>query len=279
MSSVTSTIKLNNGADMPVIGLGTAGSMWRNDAEAAKAVRHGLEVGYRMLDTAEAYQNENGVGQGIRDSGIDRSQIFITTKFDLPWHGRDLVRDALASSLKRLQTDYVDMYLIHWPNPAENRFVDAWRGLTDLLREGRVRAIGMSNFKRAHLERILTESDVRPDVNQIQLNPSIARSDERAFHARHGIVTQAWTPTGKAPLRNDATVRAIAGARSKTPTQIVLRWHIDLGIVPLPCSHVRSHLKENLALFDFSLTEAELKALGTLDGTAENVLDSDVFGH
>lgn len=272
------TIRLNNGADMPALGFGTAGGLYRNDAVAAKAVREAIEVGYRMFDTAEDYNNEDGVGQGIRDSGIDRSSVFITTKFNVQWHGRDLVRQTFEASAKRLGTDYVDLLMIHWPNPRKNKFVDAWLGMIDLLREGRVRAIGMSNFKPAHLERIL-ETGTVPDVNQVQLNPSVTRAEERAFHKKHGIVTQAWAPTGKEALRTNPAITEIAKKHGKGPLQIILRWHIQLGVVPLPCSRVRSHMEENFDVFDFELSQAEIDRITALDGTSEEVADSDAFGH
>jgi 2,5-diketo-D-gluconate reductase A len=215
----------------------------------------------------------------VRDSGIDRAELFIGTKFNLPWHGRDLVRQAFEASTRRLGTSYIDLLMIHWPNPAEDRFVDAWLGMVDLLREGKLRAIGMSNFKPAHLTRLLAGSDVVPDVNQIQLNPSIVRAEERAFHQKHGIVTQAWSPSGKEAVRTHFDIGRIAREHGKTPAQIALRWHIQLGIVPLPCSHVRSRMADNLDVFGFELTPAQMATISALDGTAKDVPDSDLFGH
>ena len=251
------TLALRNGAAIPVIGLGT----WPlRGAESAAQVRTAIESGYRLIDTAENYRNEDGVGQGIRDSGIDRSEIFLTTKFNRNWHSVDGVRTAYEASLKRLGLDYIDLLLVHWPNPDQDRYVDALRGLQALLDDGKLRAIGTSNFKPAHLQRVLDETGIEPDVNQIQLSPYSTRNDTRAYDDEHQIVTESWSPIGASSneLRNDPVITEIADRYGKSTTQVVLRWHVQLGLVAIPKSADPGRIAENIDLFDFELSDAEM---------------------
>ena len=216
MPELAPTLPLRNGADIPVLGIGTSPLQ---GAESATQVRTALEAGYRLIDTAENYRNEDAVGQAIRDSGIDRSEIFITTKFNRRWHSVDGVREAYEASLERLGVDYIDLLLVHWPNPDQDRYVDALRGLQGILDKGGLRAIGTSNFKPAHLRRVLDETGITPDVNQVQLSPHSTRSASRAYHAAHGIVTESWSPLGASgdELRNDPVITGIAKRSREVP--------------------------------------------------------------
>ena len=272
------TLALRNGAAIPVIGLGT----WPlRGAESAAQVRTAIESGYRLIDCAENYQNEDGVGQGIRDSGIDRSEIFVTTKFNRKWHSVDGVRTAYEASLKRLGFDYIDLLLVHWPNPDQDRYVDALRGLQALLDDGKLRAIGTSNFKPAHLQRVLDETGIEPDVNQIQLSPYTTRDDSRAYDDEHQIITESYSPIGASSneLRSDPVIRAIADRYGKSTTQVVLRWHLQLGLVAIPKSADPGRIAENIDVFDFELSEDEMKTVSSLDRGESEATDSDEFGH
>ena len=278
MSSRVPTRSLRNGAEIPVLGLGT----WplRGD-QAAAQVRTAIEAGYRLIDTAENYRNEESVGQGIRDSGIERSELFVTTKFDREWHSLEGVRRAYEASVKRLGIDYIDLLMIHWPNPSKSNYVDAIRGLQAVLDDGGIRAVGTSNFKPTHLQRVLDATGIVPDVNQIQLSPYTTRDASRTYHAAHGIVTESWTPIGgsRSELRHDPVIRAIADAHGKSPTQIVLRWHIQLGLVAIPRSSNPARIAENIDIFDFEPNEREMSAITALDRGETGILDSDIFGH
>jgi 2,5-diketo-D-gluconate reductase A len=272
------TLALRNGAAIPVIGLGT----WPlRGAESAAQVRTAIESGYRLIDTAENYRNEDGVGQGIRDSGIDRSEIFLTTKFNREWHSVDGVRTAYEASLKRLGLDYIDLLLVHWPNPDQDRYVDALRGLQALLDDGSLRAIGTSNFKPAHLQRVLDETGIQPDVNQIQLSPYTTRDATRAYDDDHQIVTESWSPIGasSSELRNDPVITKIADRHGKSSTQVVLRWHLQLGLVAIPKSADPGRIAENIDVFDFKLSDAEVDTISGLDRGESGITDSDEFGH
>jgi 2,5-diketo-D-gluconate reductase A len=278
MPGLAPTRSLRNGAEIPVIGLGTSPLQ---GAESATQVRTALEAGYRLIDTAENYRNEEAVGQAIRDSSIERSEVFITTKFNRRWHSIDGVRQAYEASLKRLGVDYIDLMLVHWPNPDQGRFVEAVQGLQAILASGSLRAIGTSNFKPAHLQRVVDETGSIPDINQIQLSRYATRSESRAYHAAHGIVTESWSPLGASSqaLRKDPTITAIAKDHGRSPTQVVLRWHIQLGLVAIPRSSNPGRIAENINIFDFDLTEQEMSKISALDRGESVVTDSDEFGH
>jgi 2,5-diketo-D-gluconate reductase A len=278
MTALAPTLPLRHGADIPVLGLGTSPLV---GADAVRQVRTALESGYRLIDTAENYRNEDAVGQAIRDIGMNRNEIYITTKFNRRWHDVDGVRQAYEASLRRLGVDYIDLMLVHWPNPDQDRYVDAVQGLQALLDSGGLRAIGTSNFKPAHLQRVLDETGITPDVNQIQLSPYSTRNESREYHAAHDIVTESYSPLGasSSDLRGDPVITRIAKDHGKSPTQVVLRWHVQLGLVAIPRSSNPGRIAENIDIFDFELTEQEMSKISALDRGESVVTDSDVFGH
>ncbi|MFY1692742.1 aldo/keto reductase [Plantactinospora sp. WMMB782] len=271
------TRQLANGAEIPQIGFGT----WPlSDAEAERAVAEAIGTGYRLIDTAYKYGNEVGVGRGLRASGVPREELFVTSKLNGEWHGRDRVREAFEDSIGKLGVDYLDLYLIHWPMPWQDRYVDAFLGLADLLREGRVRAVGLSNFKPAHIDRIRAATDLTPDVNQIQLDPTLTRDAARAYHHEHGIVTESWGPIGHGgELLAHPTVTGLADRYGRTPAQVVLRWHLELGLVPIPKTASAERMKSNIDVFDFTLAPEDVAALSALDRGEEAATDSDATGH
>ncbi|WP_322049561.1 aldo/keto reductase [Paraburkholderia sp. J67] len=269
-------IKLANGVAMPQVGLGT----WPlDDAGAAQAVKSALQIGYRLVDTAENYANEAGVGEGIRQSGVAREDVFVTSKFNRQWHSVAGVREACDASLKRLGLEYLDLLLVHWPNPDQDRYVEAFEGLVRLLEAGKVRAIGTSNFKPVHLQRLFDAGFV-PHVNQIQLDPWHARDDIVAIHAQRGIVTATWSPIGRGgELLAEPVIASIAQRYGRTPAQIVLRWQTQRGFVPVPKSADPARQAQNLDLFDFRLSDEEMTAISALKRAESDMLDADVFGH
>jgi 2,5-diketo-D-gluconate reductase A len=273
----TPVIPLNNGNTIPQIGFGTSPL---NDRDVVPAVLAAIEAGYRHIDTAHKYNNERGVGQGIRDSRISREDLFVTTKLDGPFQGDDRAIDGLEESLRRLGMDYVDLLLIHWPLPQRGQYVSTWKTFEKLLAAGKARSIGLSNFKPAHIDRLLAETSIRPVVNQIQLNPRITRPEQRTYNSEQGIVTEAWSPLGAGnDLLQDSTLLAIAAKYNKSPAQIVLRWHVELGVVAIPRSRSPNRIAENIDIFDFSLTEGEVAAISALDTGEEPRVDSDKTGH
>jgi 2,5-diketo-D-gluconate reductase A len=270
------TVELQHGVRMPVLGLGTSPM---NDDETATAVRIALQTGYRLVDTAENYRNEVGVGRGLRDSGIAREDVFITSKFNKEWHSVDGVRTAFDNSVAKLGVDYLDLLLIHWPNPGQDRYVDAWRGLIKLQQEGLVKAIGTSNFKPSHLQRIIDETGVAPDVNQINLNPYTTRDATVAYNREHKIITEAWSPLKPAEILSEPVITAAAEQHNRTPGQVVLRWHTQLGYVTVPKSSSPERIRDNISIFDFDLTDEEIGAICALDKGEDHIADSDKAGH
>jgi 2,5-diketo-D-gluconate reductase A len=271
------TILLNNNNIMPQLGLGTSPL---NDEQVAPIVVAAIEAGYRHIDTAYRYNNERGVGQGIRDSGIDRESLFVTTKLDGPFQGNDRAIGGLDESLRRLGLGYVDLLLIHWPLPQRDEYVSTWRTFEKLVAAGKARSIGLSNFKPAHIDRLLTEATIRPSVNQIQLNPRITRPEQRAYNAAQGIITEAWSPLGAGnDLLENPTLAAIGAKYGKTPGQVVLRWHIEHGVVAIPRSANPGRIAQNIYIFDFALTADEVATVSALDNGEEQGVDSDKTGH
>jgi 2,5-diketo-D-gluconate reductase A len=262
---------------IPALGLGTSPM---DDAEAERVIAGAIRDGYRLIDTAENYRKERGVGRAMRASGVDRAEIFVTTKFNVQWHSVEGAQEAWAQRAERLGVDYIDLLLIHWPNPRQNRYVEAWKGMIKLLEGGKVRAIGTSNFKPAHIDRLLSETGVTPHLNQVQLHPRIPRQDHREYHEAHGIVTETWSPIGMGhDLLDEPIIVELAKKHARTPAQIVLRWHVQQGLLPIPKSSNRQRLAENLSVFDFELAEEDMRALDALDRHGEGAVDSDSMGH
>ncbi|MGW4921135.1 aldo/keto reductase [Streptomyces parvulus] len=263
MSSKVPPIILNNGVEMPQLGFG----VWQvPDDEAETAVVQALEAGYRSIDTAAIYGNEEGTGKALAASGVAREDLFVTTKLWNSDQGYDSTLRAFDASLAKLGLDYVDLYLIHWPMPAKERYVDTYKAFEKLLADGRVRAIGVSNFLPEHLERLTGETSVIPAVNQIELHPHLQQHASREFHAEQGIATEAWSPlgSGKGILEIPAIV-AIAQKHGRTPAQVVLRWHLQLGNVVIPKSVTPSRIKENIDVFGFTLDAEDLAAISALN--------------
>ncbi|MNR87381.1 2,5-diketo-D-gluconic acid reductase A [compost metagenome] len=270
----TPTLILNDGKRMPQLGLG----VWQvSDEEAVDVVRDALNAGYRAVDTAAIYGNEAGVGQAIRESGLPRAEVFVTTKIWNTDQGYDQALRAMETSLKRLGMDYVDLYLIHWPTPSQDRYLDTWRALERLRAEGMARSIGVSNFKIPHLERLLAASEVVPAVNQIELHPYLQQPEMRAFHAAHGIATESWSPLAKGQIFGDPVIGELAAKYGKSPAQIVIRWNLDSGQIVIPKSVTPSRLRENLAVMDFRLEPDDLARLTTLDQSRRVGPDPDTF--
>jgi 2,5-diketo-D-gluconate reductase A len=256
-------VELNDGNSIPQLGLGTYPL---TDDEVPGVIVTAIDAGYRHIDTAAAYKNEAGVGEGIRRSGIARDELFVTTKLDNPKQAGDDPLRAAEESLGRLGLDYVDLYLIHWPIPAEDNYVSAWRQLIRLREEGLVRSIGVSNFRPAHLDRLRAETGINPAVNQIQVNPVVSHPGVRAYNAEHGIVTESWGPLGSGnELLGDERLAAIAHKHERTVGQIVLRWHLELGLVVIPKSANPERIRQNAALFDFALDAEDMQAIAALD--------------
>ena len=270
-------LTLNDGRTIPQLGMGT----WpMTDAEVAPVIVTAVELGYRHIDTAVKYGNEAGVGEGIRNCGLAREELFVTTKLDGVYQGDDKAISGLDASLGRLGLDYVDLLLIHWPVPSRDLFVSTWRTFEKLLAQGKTRSIGVSNFKPAHLERLRAETDVVPAVNQIQISPYIPRAEQRAYDTEHGILTTSWSPLGQGnALLGESVITDLAEKHGKTPGQIVLRWHLELGLVAIPKSASATRLRENLDIFDFKLDADDLAAIATLDQGPGVGVDSDVDGH
>jgi 2,5-diketo-D-gluconate reductase A len=251
------TYTLNDGTTLPALGLGT----WpMSDQEAERAVAGALEMGYRLVDTATNYRNEAGVGLGVARSGVPREEVVVTTKLPGRHHGYEETLASFEDSRRRLGLEYVDLYLIHWPLPRVDKYVDSWRAMIKLREVGLVRSIGVSNFTAEHLQRLEKETGVLPAVNQIELHPLFPQDELRAFHAAKGILTESWTPLGRG-LSDDPAVIAVAGALGVTPGQVVLRWHTQLGAVPIPKSSDPGRQRANLDVFGFELDPDQLRAV------------------
>ena len=271
------SLPLHNGTSIPQIGLGTASL---DDDTVARVLVTAVEAGYRHIDTAFRYGNQRGVGQGIRDCGLAREELYVTTKLDGEFQGNDRALAGIDECLRQLGLDYVDLLLIHWPLPARKEYLSTWKSFEQIAKAGKARSIGVSNFKPAHLDTLLAEAAIRPVANQIQLDPRITRTDHVEYDRAHDIVTVAWSPLGQGKdLLKEPILNTIAAAHGKSPAQIVLRWNVELGLVTIPRSSNPQRLAENLNVFDFSLTGDEVAAISALDTGAEPRVDSDTMGH
>ena len=269
------TTTLNNGVEIPQVGIGV---FLIPAAETKAAVASALEIGYRHIDTASAYGNEEAVGEAISESGISRDDLFVTTKCWNNEQGYDQAQAAYHASLDRLGLDYVDLYLIHWPVPARGRFLETWQALEKLYADGRVRSVGVSNFQPHHLQRLLDETGTVPAINQVELHPYLTQQNLRAFHEEHGIVTEAWSPIARGgELLTDRTVTALAEKYGVTPAQMVLRWHLELSNVIIPKSVRPERMAANIDLFRFELAADDVATLSALDRGRRVGPDPDTF--
>jgi 2,5-diketo-D-gluconate reductase A len=262
MAASVPTLALNDGRRIPQLGYGC----WQlSDAQAPELVGRAFQAGYRLIDTAAIYGNEAGVGRAVREAQVPRAEIFLTTKLWNDRQGRDEARRAFDESLQRLGLPYVDLYLIHWPCPQRRLYVETWKTLIELRKEGRAKSIGVSNFTPEHLAILIGETGVTPAVNQIELHPHFQRKAPRADDAHHGIVTESWSPLGQGRELNDPTIVAIAKTHGKTAAQIILRWQVQIGCVAIPKTARPERIVENVALFDFELSTDEMDRIAALD--------------
>jgi 2,5-diketo-D-gluconate reductase A len=268
------TVPLSDGSTIPQLGFGVFQVPPKDTAEA---VTRALLAGYTHIDTAAAYRNEAGVGQAIHAAGLERDEVFVTTKCFNDDQGREQAKHALKASLEQLEMDYVDLYLIHWPVPSRDKYVETWQSFIDLQNEGLARSIGVSNFQPAHLERLINETGVRPTVNQIELHPRLQQLGLRHEHDELGIVTEAWSPLAQGRVLDDPAIAEIAGAHGKTPGQVVIRWHLQLGNIVIPKSVTPERIVENFDVFDFNLSVAQMAAIEALDVGERTGPDPDTF--
>ncbi len=271
----TPDILLNNGVRIPQLGFGV---FQVAPDEVIEPVRTAIEAGYRLIDTAAAYQNEEGVGKAIAQSGVPRDELFITTKLWNADQGYDSTLKAFDTSMAKLGLERLDLYLIHWPLPKRNLYVDTWRALEKLYADGRVRAIGVSNFTEHHLNRLREETGIRPAINQVELHPRFAQEALRDYHAEYEIATEAWSPIGQGKgLLEDPAIVGVAEAKDRSPAQVVLRWHIQHGIVAIPKSVTPERIRDNIALFDFELSDEEMSIISGLSAGKRIGPDPEVF--
>lgn len=273
MGKTIPLITLNDGLQIPSIGLGTYAL---NGAQGVSAIQSALDNGYRLLDTAFNYENEGAVGEAIRRSSVAREEIIVTSKLPGRHHRYDRALKTIQESLYRLHVDYLDIYLIHWPNPKRDLYVEAWQALIDAKKWGLVRSIGVCNFNAEHIDRLLQETGVAPSINQIKLHPRFSQVEQLAYNQSQGIVTEAWSPLERSgSVLQDEKLIQIAKEHGKTPGQIILRWHIQLGAVPLPKSASPKRQLENLQVFDFALNEQEMQLISSLTSATGRINNQD----
>jgi 2,5-diketo-D-gluconate reductase A len=275
MAGMDHTLQLNDGHRIPQLGLGVYKIP---DAQAAETVQVALEAGYRHIDTAALYANERGVGEGLARVGLPRAEVFVTTKVWNDRHGYDETLRAFDESLAKLGLDYVDLYLIHWPAPTQDRYVDTYTALETLRADGRARSIGVSNFHTHHLDRLLAETEIVPAVNQVELHPWLVQTEVRAYNAAHGIRTEAWSPLARGRAVGNSTLETIGARYGKSAAQVVLRWQLQLGNIVIPKSVTPARIRENFDVSDFTLTEADVAAVTDLDAGERTGKDPDDLG-
>ncbi|MFF3393472.1 aldo/keto reductase [Streptomyces sp. NPDC002669] len=273
MTSVPN-VTLNNGVTMPQLGFGV---FQVPDEETTAAVASALEAGYRSIDTAAIYGNERGVGKALAASGIPREELFVTTKLWNEDQGYDRASAAFDASLDKLGLDHVDLYLVHWPAPDRDLYVQTYKALEKILADGRARAIGVSNFQVSHLQRLMEHTGITPAVNQVELHPGLQQKALRAFHAEHGIATEAWSPLAQGAVLDDQAIVGVAEAHGVTPAQVVLRWHLQSGNIVIPKSVTPARIRQNLDVFGFRLTDADMTAVAGLDRDLRTGPDPDTF--
>lgn len=267
-------LKLNNGVEIPQLGFG----VFQIPPEQTRAATlEALKVGYRHIDTAQMYGNEREVGEAVRDSGIARADVFVTSKLNNGFHAHDRAVEEFGRSLEVMKFDYLDLFLIHWPLPAVGDYVETWKALEEIFRSGRVRAIGVSNFQAHHLERLAAETKTVPAVNQIEIHPYFGQDDLRAFDREHGIATEAWSPIAQGDVLTDPTIVSIAGRVGRTPAQVTLRWHVQRGDIVFPKSTTPSRIAENFAIFDFELGPDDMTAITALHRNGRRGPNPDEF--
>ncbi|WP_434722173.1 aldo/keto reductase [Mesorhizobium sp. RIZ17] len=255
-------LTLNDAATIPQIGLG----VWQVDPDiTAKVVRWGIEAGYRLIDTAEGYRNEEGVGEAIRAAAVPRDELFITSKLRNGAHQRDEALRAFDDTMRKLGIDRIDLFLIHWPVPSQNKYVEAWKTLVELKQAGRIKSVGVSNFNQDHLERIIGETGVTPVVNQIELHPRFQQRDKREFHKKHGIHVESWSPLGSGRLLADPTLEKLAKKHGKSVAQVIIRWHLQEGLVVIPKSIHQERIASNFDVFGFELDASDMQTIHGLD--------------
>ncbi|TPI36080.1 aldo/keto reductase [Mesorhizobium sp. B3-1-6] len=255
-------LTLNDGAAIPQIGLG----VWQVDPDiTAKVVRWGVGAGYRLIDTAEGYRNEEGVGEAIRAAGVPRSELFITSKLRNGAHQRDAALRAFDDTMQKLGIDKIDLFLIHWPVPSQNKYVEAWKTLVELQKAGRIKSVGVSNFNQDHLERIIGETGVTPVVNQIELHPRFQQRDKRKFHEKHNIHIESWSPLGSGRLLSDPTLEKLAKKHGKSAAQVIIRWHLQEGLIVIPKSIHQERIAGNFDVFGFELDADDMQTVHGLD--------------
>ncbi|HEY1699632.1 MAG TPA: aldo/keto reductase [Trebonia sp.] len=271
--STVPSVTLNDGHQIPQLGFGV---FKVPDEETQRAVEQAFEAGYRSIDTASLYRNERGVGAAVKASGIPRDELFITSKVWNDAQGQEKTARSFDESLERLGLDYLDLFLIHWPVPSQDLYVETWQALAELRGDGRVKSIGVSNFEPAHLDRLTAETGVVPAVNQVELHPYLTQQAVREYGAANGIVTESWSPLAKGgDLLSEPVLEQIAKRHGKTPAQVVIRWHLQLGCVVIPKTVTPSRARENFDVFGFDLTEADLNAISALDRDGRTGPDPD----
>lgn len=277
MLNAVPQLTLNDGLRLPAVGFGT---YKLNGTEGVNAMKKAVAIGYRLLDSAFNYENEGAVGEAVKQCGLPREELLVTSKLPGRHHRYAEALATVEESLYRAGLDYYDLYLIHWPNPREDLYVEAWQAMIEAKKRGYVRSIGVCNFLPHHLERLIRETGVTPSVNQVELYPYFSQTEQLAWDSAHGIVTESWSPLGRGNrVLEEPVIRAIAEKHGKSPSQVILRWHTQIGALPIPKAVSPAHQQENLDLFGFSLTQEEMKQIGSLtrpDGRTKNQ-DPDVY--